>query len=182
MRKNLIFSNYNSDDYREGAIENLMENCGYVSEEEIPESEIWNEIWFMQNDDWALESGEIDQYLAGKSLLVCGSVGLWDGRFAAGKIVSGGKLWDCLKDCDYMEIWDEGGHLHIKGSHHDGTNCFEVKVLTEKGEELWNKWCYDECPRWNNLSEREVHRKLWENSKYSHVPHFAKNVYGCSER
>lgn len=182
MRKNRIFSNYNPDDYREGAIENLMENCGYKSAEEISEDTIWEEIYLMLDDYWTDEQYNIEEYLSGKSLLVCGSVGLWDGRFAAGKIVSVDKLWDCLNDCGYWEVYDEGGHLHIKGSHHDGTNCFEVKVLTEKGEELWDKWCYDDCPRWNKLSEREVHRKLWENSKYSHVPHFAKNVYGCSER
>lgn len=182
MGKIVIFSNYDSDDYREGAIENVMLNCPYETEEEIPEEKIWEMIYLMQDDDWAEEQHNIEEYLSGKSLLVCGSVGRWDGRFAAGKIVTGGKLWDCLDDCGYWEIWDEGGHLHIRGSHHDGTNSFEVKVLTEKGVEMWDKWCYDECPRWNNLPEREVHRKLWENSKYSHIPHFAKNVYGCSER
>lgn len=182
MRKNVIYSNYNFDDYREGAIENLIINELYENEEEIPEAAIWDEVFCMMEHDWGDEQYEIDKYFEGKSLLVCGSVGLWDGRFAAGKIVSIDKLWDCLKDCGYWEVYDEGGHLHIKGSHHDGTNHFEVKILTEKGEELWDKWCYDDCPRWNNLSEREVHRKLWENSKYSHVPHFAKNVYGCSER
>ncbi len=182
MRKNLIFSNYNSDDYREGAIENLMENCGYESETEIPDDKIWEEIYEMQEADWGDEQYNIEQHLAGKLLLVCGSVGLWDGRFAAGKIVGVDKLWDCLDDCGYWEVWDEGGHLYIKGSHHDGTNMFEVKVLTEKGAEMWEKWTYYDCPRWEKLTEREVHRKLWENSKYSHIPHFAKVVYGCSER
>ena len=141
MRKNLIYSNYNPDDYREGAIENLMENCGYESIEEISEDTIWGEIYLMLDDYWTDEQYNIEEYLSGKSLLVCGSVGRWDGRFAAGKIVSVDKLWDCLNDCGYWEVYDEGGHLHIRGSHHDGSNHFEVKVLTDKGAELWEKWC-----------------------------------------
>ena len=181
MRKNMIYSNYDFDDYKEGAIENLMENCGYESAKEIPEREIWEEVYTLQEIYWEDEKYMMKDFFEGKTLLVCGVCGLWNGNFAAGKVIAYNELWRTLNDCDYWEIYDEGGHFHIKGSHHDGTNHFEVKVLTEKGAEMWYRW-ENEWSVWQNCSEEEVHEKLWKNSKYSRIPHYAREVFGCKTR
>lgn len=181
MKKHIIYDNYNADDYREGAIENLMENCGYNSIEDIPEAEIWDEIAEMQSYYFDDEEERMRDFFRWKKLLVCGSVGRWNGDFAAGKVIDYDDLWKCWADCDYISIYDEGGHFYIKASHHDGTNLFEVKVLTEKGAELFERWDYD-WNIWENLNEREVHERLWKNAKYSHIPHYARDVFGCKTR
>ena len=48
----------------------------------------------------------------------------------------------CLKDCGYIEITDNKGHLEIKCSHHDGTNHFEIKRISDFGWEWYNNHCY----------------------------------------
>lgn len=49
MNKHIIFDNYDPDDYREGAIESLLENCNYSAAADIPESEIYNDFSSMEN-------------------------------------------------------------------------------------------------------------------------------------
>lgn len=181
MNKHIIFDNYDPDEYREAAIENLLENCSYSDAADIPESEIYEEINFLTEIYWDDERHMMENYFDRKTLLVCGSVGRWNGKFAAGKIITYDELWKCWADCDYISIYDKGGHFYIEASHHDGTNCFEVKILTEKGAEIYERW-ENYSSRWENLNEREVHEKLWKNAKYSHIPHYAREVFGCKTR
>ena len=181
MNKHIIFDNYDPDAYREGAIESLLENCDYSEAADIPESEIYEEINFLTEIYWDDERHMMENYFDGKMLLVCGNVGRWNGNFAAGKIIDYSELWKCWADCDYISIYDEGGHFYIEASHHDGTNCFEVKILTEKGAEIYDRW-ENYCSRWEDLNEREVHERLWKNAKYTHIPHYAREVFGCKTR
>lgn len=180
MKKHIIYDNYNGDDYREGAIENLMENCGYTSIDEIPEAEIWDEIATMQAYYFDDEKDMMQNFFDGKMLIVCGNVGRWNGNFAAGKVITFDDIWKCWENCDYISIYDEGGHFYIRSSHHDGTNLFEVKILTDKGAEIYDRW--ENWEIWQDLNEREAHEKLWNNAKYTHIPHYARNVFGCKTR
>lgn len=180
MRKIMIYSNYDFDDYREGAIENLLINEVYEKEEDIPENAINEEIYECMEMYWEDEKHNMREFFSGKKLLVCGTVGRWNGNFAAGKVINYDELWKTLDDCGYWEVYDKGGHFYIKGSHHDGNVSWEVKILTEKGVEMYDKWNYDYI--WRDLSEREAHKKLWNNSKYTHIPHFARDFYGCKSR
>ena len=181
MAKNIIFDNYDVSANYDYALENIIENGRYTTAEEVPESEIWGEVAFMEQINFEDEEAMMKDFFDGKMLLVCGSVGRWNGNFSAGKVIEYSELWKCWADCDYISIYDENGHFFIKASHHDGTNVFEVKVLTEKGAELFERWDYS-WDIWENLSEREVHEKLWGNSKYTHIPHYAREVYGCKTR
>ena len=181
MKKHTIFDNYDVSAAYSYALENLIENEIYDDIEEVPESAVWDEVYEMENINWDDARREMEQFFDGKMLLVGGSVGRWDGTYAAGKVIKYEDLWKCWQDCDYISIYDQGGHFHIEASHHDGTNHFEVKILTEKGAELYDRWDYD-WTIWQNCSEREVHEKLWKNTKYSHIPHFARDVYGCKTR
>lgn len=184
MKKHIIFDNYNVTENYDLAIENLIENGYYSTAEEIPESEIWEEVADMEQIWFDDEREMMAEFFSGKKLLVCGSVGRWNGNFAAGKVIDYDDLWKCWSECDYISIYDEGGHFYIKASHHDGTNHYEVKVLTEKGAELFEDWDYGYNSRWDQLglSEREVHERLWKNAKYSHIPHYARDVFGCKTR
>ena len=180
MKKHIIYDNYNDDDYREGAIENLIENCGYTSIDDIPESKIWDEIATMQAYYFDDEKDMMQDFFDGKMLIVCGSVGRWTGKFAAGKVITFDDIWKCWENCDYISIYHEGGHFYIRSSHHDGTNLFEVKILTDKGAEIYDRW--ENWEIWKDLNERQAHEKLWNNPKYTHIPHYAREVFGCKTR
>lgn len=177
--KNIIYSNYYTSDMETYAIESLLENEVFERKEDISEADIWDEINNINEISWELAEIELKNLFEDKKLLVCGNVGRWNGNFAAGKVIEYDELYKCWRDCDYMEIYDENGHFYIKSSHHDGTNLFEVKILTDKGADYFYKWEYN----WNDRrTEQEIHQTLWNNSHYTHIPHFARNVYGCKTR
>ena len=160
-------------------MENLLINEVYADESEIPDSAIYDEIYDMLKMYWDDEKSMMEDFFDGKTLLVCGTCGTWRGNLAAGKVIAYDELWKCWKDCDYISIYDEGGHFYIKASHHDGTNHFEVKLLTEKGAEYYDRW---ENSYTDRRSEREIHEALWNNAHYTHIPHYAREVYGCKTR
>lgn len=182
--KNIIFSNYYDSDREKATREFLLEDRGEDNDwktiDDIPDSEVWDEMNFSEEIEWEDITSELENFFEDKEILVIGTVGRWNGTYSAGKVISYDELHKCWSDCDYVEIYDEDGHMHINASHHDGNNHFEVKILTEKGESMWDKYEYDYV--WRDLSEREAHKKLWKNSRYTHIPHFAKKVYGCKTR
>lgn len=180
-KRNVIFDNYDVNVWYDYAVENIIENERYSEKEEIPETEIWDEVAFLQQLNFDDEMEMMKSFFEGKTLLVCGNVGRWNGSFPAGKVIEFDELCNCWNDCDYIKIYDENGHFFIQASHHDGTNVFEVKILTEKGADIWDRWNYYES-NWENLNEREVHEKLWKNAKYTHIPHYAREVFGCKTR
>jgi len=109
-------------------------------------------------------------------VLFVGSIGRWNGNFDGGDIGEFEDLYyKALKDCDYVKVSDNNGHLYITGTHHDGTNSFEVKVLTDKGEEYYDNWNYGYSSRLDNLSEQEILKNIYE--RYSRLPNYYKTMY-----
>ena len=105
------------------------------------------------------------------TFLLMGIIQLWHGSY------SGGFTFNCFTEmqkawnnCEYFKIYDEKGHLYIECSHHDGTNNFEIKKLTSKGE------AYLENNRYQ--TPKEIHYKLWESSNYSRLPRFYEFTFG----
>lgn len=175
-----IFSNYDLwDTYSEDAKESIMMDHEYWTEDDIPEDKIWDHIYCMVEDDWVNAKSELMDFFNGETLIAVGSVGKWNGTFAGGKIGTFSEIFDNItKDCDYWEFIDEGGSLSLRCSHHDGTNMCDFKVLTEKGKEYYENWEYSD---WSDKrTEQHVHKQIFE--KYSVLPHFAREVYGTSER
>lgn len=186
-KKIVIFSNYYDSDreksIREFMFEDRAEENEWETIDDIPDSEVWEEMNFTEEIEWDDVKRELENFFDGKTILVTGSCGTWRGNFAAGAIIGYNELWKCWNDCDYVEIYDNDGRMYINASHHDGTNHFEILILTEKGQEVWDRYdSYYENSKWDNLSVREVHNKLAENRKYTHIPHFAREVYGCKTR
>lgn len=181
MKKHIIYSNWDTDDYREMAVENILINREdeYTDESEIPDDVLYNEIYECMNYTWDDEWSMVKDFFEGKTILVCGQVGTWRGNMDAGKVISIDELYKCWNNCDYLEIYDEGGHFYIRAAHHDGTNYYEVKLLTEKGVEYYDNW---ENSYTDRRSEQEIHEVLFGNSHYTHIPHFAREVYGCKTR
>lgn len=181
--KNIIFSNYYDSEkekaIREFLLEDRGEDNGWETIDDIPNSEVWEEMSFNEQIEWEDVKSELENFFDDEEILVIGSVGRWDGTYSAGKVISYDQLWKCWDGCDSMEIYDEDGHMYINASHHDGNNHFEVKLLTEEGIKYYSRW----NENWNDSrSEREIHKRLAESSCYTHIPHFAREVYGCKTR
>lgn len=107
-----------------------------------------------------------------------GHCGLWYGNRAAGTIFDdfGQMFATTTQDCDYWKIYDVNGHLYLECSHHDGTNHFEIKRITNKGVAYLKNW---ESNWSDKRSEQYVHEKIM--SRYSVLPRFAEKVYGCKK-
>lgn len=174
--RRLIYSNYYGDAYSEEEIADYLfqEHCetfGWISREDVPQSMIDEEIADLLNDDWDMEKNRLEHFLSGHRWLVMGYVQLWTGNHPAGKVITSfNELSVAWRDCDYISFYDEDGHFYIKCSHHDGTNSFELRKLTKRGEEYLEEHEYDD--------DYTVHTELFSKEIYTTLPYYADAVFG----
>ena len=69
--------------------------------------------------------------------VVTGTLGLWDGKHIIYPKVFPNlrrALGACWEDCGYIDIHtdEKGNYLEFTGSHHDGTNCFELRPVNDE--------------------------------------------------
>ena len=160
---------FNEEEIRQDLID-LEEN------EDPSEDDCW-EAWRWQNE---LEWDEVS-YEAKREegiFIIIGTLGLWNGNFRGSCMVKG-NLLDAFSKCleDYNRIYMYNKQLHVEATHHDGTNNFVIKKLTERGENYLEEhgWEYDDA---------EMNRRLFTNSHYSHhIDYFSKlyGWYGCTD-
>lgn len=178
MKTTTIYNNYDlfDDENTNVAKEILLEN-GFEAEE-ITDELISSVIYDDDAENWEAAKTELENYFEGKTVIIYGNVGRWNGNFAGGIVTDDfiDGLYKAIKDCDYISITDSNGHLYIKSTHHDGTNYFEVREVTEKGIDYLNNWEYN----WNDDRSKEyIHGQIVK--RYSHLPNFAKvNYYSYS--
>lgn len=169
-----IYDNYTLwETYPDEELTEMARINGWIEEDEEPTE---NFLWQLRYDEdsfaWDEIKEELDAFFKGKTCIFFGSCGIWDGRHDGGAI---GDFWDlfniAVSDCDYISITDDGGALFLKASHHDGTNYYQIKVLTDEGEAYFDRWNYGNDSR----TERDAHKQIIK--RYSHRPQFYKNVY-----
>ena len=171
----VLFDNYNG--YEEAAREWLAEEFDI---DDISDTDVWQRAEFIEEQEWDEFDFEMRRFMdARESFIAIGTCGRWDGNFEGGFLFTS---WDefkskAFKDCNYFKVWDEGGHLYVRCSHHDGTNQLEIKEITEKGKTRADNWSYDYSKR-NNFPEYELHKRLFTNNNYSRLPRYADAVYG----
>lgn len=161
--KNYVFyDNYNLDELEDEAREHLAEN---EDNYDPSDSEIWDEIYLLDKFNIDAARAELRPIFNGKYLAV-GTCGRWNGTFAGGFIFETFEdLMARFEHCDYIKIWLENGRFYVKGSHHDGTDEVEVKEITDRGNDYYDNWNYGS----DNRTEREVHRKMFTDSHYTHL-------------
>ncbi len=156
-----IFTNYNYDAYMEEAKERQMDE--YDEEGEPSEDEIYEEAGVLCDEDWCyfVRPG-LENYFKAHKCIATGTVGLWNGRYRGGLIIEEMQDFDRLiSDCDYVEIiLNDDNNLEMKASHHDGTNYYEIKKLTDEGYEYY-------CENNIYLSREELCETLFHNNEYS---------------
>ena len=178
-KERIIFSNYNPyETYPDDVLKEMALECEWVDKgDEITEGMLMQWRDEEMESDWEYEKENLIEYFGSETVGFFGDVGLWHGTYKAGQI---GDFYDlfckAITDCWYWKFYDVDGHLYLTCSHHDGTNHFEIKQLTKKGREYLNNWLYGDDGR----TEMHVHTQIFK--KYSKLPRFAQNVYGCKAR
>ena len=179
-KERVIYDNYDLwEKYPDETIDMIARECEWVDEDEEITDKMRMEWRYHEDEvDWDIAWDELTTFFKGKTVGFFGSLGLWNGVYRAGKIGDFEKLFfKAIEDCDYIKIYDENGHLYLTCSHHDGTNCFEIKVVGDKGEEYLENWEYS----WDDKRTKEyIHNQI--HKRYSVLPRFAEKVYGCKAR
>lgn len=183
-KEHILFSNYfwendeeGKDKYdyaREYLFEEYGEDEGWETEDDIPEDRVTNEAYAQSEFDWDNFKYEFGEFIkdSHNGFLLVGTCGCWDGTYDGGCYVNNfDDLYKFWSDCRDIKIWDEGGHLYFKATHHDGTNYAELRELTCKGSD------YALNHRWD--SDRDVHKTLMSSNFYTKLPHYAHKVWGC---
>ena len=104
----------------------------------------------MEFYDWCEEEARItydcnmenltESEIADRTFVIEGTLGLWDGNHTINPIVVKGivpAINRCFgRDIDNIdvELDTKDGVIHVNASHHDGTNCFTLKMLNKNGE------------------------------------------------
>ena len=170
----MIFSNENVwGDYREAAEDIFCENGIEIDSLSQKETVLFNIAEELAADAWRVEKEQLENFFKGSTWILQGTLGLWSGTHPAGYVFTdfSEMLSRAMKDCDYFSIFDINGHLYLRCQHHDGTNNFEIKKLTEKGIRYYEN---------QNSDEKMVHDRLFQ--AYSVLPHYTYLVYGCPKR
>ena len=174
--KHVLYSNYYGW-ISEDEIRQYLWDSEYIDHlDEATDEMIYNEMYELERMYWDDISYELKHFFdKGNAWLLTGSIGRWDGNYRGGYIFNTfEEFCKCFKDCDYIEITDNKGHLEVKCSHHDGTNFYEVKRVSDFGCEYFGTHSWE-------LSLEEVFTKMWNNNFMTSLPHFARDVYGCKE-
>ncbi len=174
-REITIYDNYYSLDREKTTREYLFEECAYEngwnSPEDIPNERVKDEIYYQDCELWEYLADDLEALFGKNVYLLTGTCGRWNGPSQGGKFIrSLNDFTDCIEHLDSVRIFDKNGHLYIHGSHHDGSDDYELKRLTHKGYELAasNHFALD----------RHLHTTIMRYNFYSALPKFAQKVYG----
>ena len=177
IKQRIIYDNYYSEHQynyaKDFLIEEHLDENPDDKDWQPSDQDVWDEIYFVNDINWDNFKNEFEEFMNGHTFILQGEIGTWMGQMAGGfTFDSFNELSKAWKHCDYIKVYDENGHFYIECSHHDGTNFYEVRKLSKKGEEYLNNHYYDD--------KRELHNKLMKNP-YSVLPNYAHEVYGCNK-
>lgn len=128
-----------------------------------------NAQWDLDDLIWEINHQEKKEGV--KEYVVKANLGLWNGRAEGGKVISGLRRVFQMTSEDYTKIYIKNKRLHVEAVHHDGTNYYDIKQLTERGENYYENHKYDK-------TDREMIETLFGDSHYSHEVNMFNKIYG----
>ena len=151
--------NFSYEEYKE-----MCEECDWPIHEEGSDG-YWADLHDVTSSDWDAfrENMKYGPY-KNKRCMITGTLGLWNGRPDIVPVLCDNIL-DAVSKCISgrgIEDWDiktEDGHVVVNAHHHDGTNCFEIHILSKKGE-------------------KEVDREKYLYEDFNIKPWWFKKIYG----
>ena len=174
-REITVYDNYYSYAGEKKTREFLFEQCNddgkWASPEDIPDERVFDEMDFQDRELWLDVKAELQSLFDKDVYILTGTCGRRNGPAQGGKFIhSVDDLLSCIDHLDYLRIFDRNGHLYIHGSHHDGSDDYELKRLTHKGYELADRNYF--------AHDRQLHNTIMGCNFYSALPRYASKVYG----
>ncbi len=173
-KETILYDSYYSYEKENDARQYLFAEYGdeenWNSPQDIPESRVFREIEQQDDIAWDEIKFELEILFKNDYFLLTGYCGTWHGNMEGGKFINTlSELLQVMQHLDDFRIIDRNGHFIIEGSHHDGSDRYELKRLTRKGYKLAN----------NNYfaNTKELHNTIMKNNLFSGLPHFAQKVY-----
>lgn len=177
-KERILFNNYfkqeEFDDVKKLQIERYLEDNPDSKDYEPSDEDIFEEIAFSGESLYEDFAREMERFIDGNTFILKGFTSRWNGRYNSGFIFKTfNELAKAWNDCDYVNVYDKNGHLYVECSHHDGTNCYEIRMLNKKGRKYYDNHYLDD--------DRELHKKLMEPS-HSVLPNYAHTMWDCPEK
>ena len=157
-----LFDNYSGYDFDE--VKQELEECNECT---FTDEQVWDTIRDYEEEDWRNAIDTLKDLCGDNKVIAYGSCGTWRGNFDASKMFDNIEkaIHTCVDDCDYIEIKVNAvGNIAVRATHHDGTNSFEIRVVTEKGENYFDKWNYSDT---TTMTEYQVLEKIFGSKVYS---------------
>lgn len=161
-----LFDNYGGYDFEEEKAAMVECNPNLTITDEM----VWDSIRNMETEDWRNCEDVLRGLFGDNRVIVSGTAGTWRGNFGAAKLFNDieSAVNACIKDCDYIEVVQLPDRLiKVCGSHHDGTNVFYIKILTERGWTLFDNWDFNYHTKFADLTEYQILEKIWSDTHYS---------------
>ena len=172
-------------------------------------------LYDIEESDWDEELSALTAFFDGEKsdmssflnpngknpIIVSGSIGRWNGTSQGMSAFD--SFHDVLhgqdspfKDCEIQKVWDENGHLYMRGAHHDGSVSVELRQLTDAGaaayEQIAEAWVGEpftidgtSATEWASKTydgtEQSVHqamRDLWEEPCFAPLPRYTEQAFG----
>ena len=175
----VLFDNYNNYDFDEIKA-NIMEDY----DEPISDNFVYDVMSLYEKEDWEEMMSYLKSVEKYHKWVMCGTAGTWQGRRECGQIYENiDKAMSAItKDCEYVKVWSEKGHLYVQASHHDGTHNLELKLITDKGWETYDNWMYSNCGASLDAKNRyQLFEMIFNCNFFSKLPHIEKLVLGIVE-
>ena len=169
-KTNKLIWSYDTSNWND---EEIKDEYKEIYEETPTETELEEYKDTINNDDLSIMFSEILHYERNHSTklyVVKATLGLWYGVYDGGKVIE--SLESAIKQTfeDYNEIYIERRRLKVKAIHHDGTNFYQFKELTKRGEEYYE--------RHKHGNQQQLVETLFKNSHYSHEVSMINEIYG----
>ena len=142
----------------------MCEECGWTCHEEGSNG-YWEDMARLTEDDWdCFKDNMAYSKFKGQKCMITGSLGLWHGNPTIVPVLCDDIMQAIEKCLDNnfayeCEIVLNEGHLDVNIHHHDGTNCFEIWLLSKKGL-------------------KEIERPKYDYEDYNPNRTWFKNIYG----
>lgn len=159
-----LFNNFCGNGYDFEETKKMLEEC---NGREFTDEQVWANIGDMEQEDWKGTMNELVTLCGTSRVIVSGTAGIWSGDRDAAMIFDNiEKAINAItKDCDYIEVCiNVLGNIAVRAAHHDGQNIFEIRLVTERGENYFHKWDYGYI---NNIDEYELYEKIFGSKVYS---------------
>lgn len=151
---------FSYEEYKE-----MCEECERTCHEE-DSPEWWEDMQELTEEDWdCFEANMKYSEYNEQPCMIVGSLGLWHGTHHIVPVKCN-SIMEAIKKClspnyDFeCEVKLQDGHIEVNITHHDGTNCFEIHLLSKKGI-------------------KESSRPIYEYEKdYEPKPYWFKKIWG----